>query len=73
MENENSVTNKRHAYLIIAHNKFNQLRELLSLIDDYRNDIYVHIDKRANDFTDESPMISSCGFKVGFSLILLYT
>lgn len=36
----------RHAYLIIAHNEFDVLRTLISMIDDERNDIYVHIDKK---------------------------
>lgn len=39
-------TNK-HAYLIMAHDNFEQLKILLDLIDDYRNDIYLHIDKKA--------------------------
>ncbi len=38
-------TNK-HAYLIMAHDNFEQLKILLDLIDDYRNDIYLHIDKK---------------------------
>lgn len=37
----------RHAYLIMAHNKFEQLKCLLDLLDDPRNDIYLHIDKKA--------------------------
>ena len=39
----------KHAFLIIAHNKFNQLQLLLNLLDDERNDIYVHIDKKVKD------------------------
>ena len=39
----------RHAYLIIAHNEPLVLQKLLTLLDDERNDIYVHIDKRANE------------------------
>lgn len=35
-----------HAYLIIAHNEFKVLRLLVSALDDERNDIYVHIDKK---------------------------
>lgn len=35
---------KKHAYLILAHTNPNQIRTLLSLIDDERNDIYVHLD-----------------------------
>lgn len=38
---------KKHAYLILAHKNPSQLRLLLSLLDDGRNDIYVHIDKKA--------------------------
>lgn len=38
----------KHAYLIIAHSSFGLLQELLSALDDVRNDIYVHIDKKAN-------------------------
>lgn len=41
---------KKHAYLIIAHNEFYILERLLKLIDDERNDIYLHIDKKVKDF-----------------------
>ena len=37
----------KHAYLIIAHNKFKQLAVLLSLLDDPRNDIFLHIDRKS--------------------------
>lgn len=36
-----------HAYLIIAHNKFNQLKKLLQVLDDPRNDLFIHIDKKS--------------------------
>ena len=36
----------KHAFLIIAHNLFDQLQILLNILDDERNDIYVHIDKK---------------------------
>ena len=39
---------KKHAYLIIAHNNFEQLKNLIHALDDTRNDIYVHIDKKAS-------------------------
>ena len=39
----------RHAYLIIAHNNFTQLQILLDLLDDERNDIYLHIDEKSKD------------------------
>lgn len=46
----------KHAYLILAHKNPSQLKRLLSLLDDERNDIFIHIDKKAafsaNDFQD---------------------
>ena len=36
----------KHAYLILAHNEFDILRMLIARLDDPRNDIYVHIDKK---------------------------
>ena len=41
---------KKHAYLIMAHNNFYILEKLLKLLDDERNDIYIHIDKKVNNF-----------------------
>lgn len=38
----------RFAYLIIAHNEPTLFRTLVRLLDDPRNDIFVHIDKRAD-------------------------
>lgn len=37
----------KHAYLIIAHSELKVLKRLISAIDDERNDIFVHIDKKA--------------------------
>lgn len=37
----------KHAYLILAHANPGQLRKLLTLLDDARNDIFVHIDSKA--------------------------
>lgn len=46
--------NDKHAFLIMAYDDFDFLKELLKAIDDERNDIYIHIDKRSkcnfNDF-----------------------
>lgn len=36
----------KHAYLIIAGNEFKQLKNLIYTLDDIRNDIYIHIDKK---------------------------
>lgn len=41
---------KKHAYLIMAHNNFSVLEKLLLLLDDARNDIYIHIDKKTMNF-----------------------
>lgn len=40
----------KHAYLIMAHNQFYILEILLKLIDDERNDIFLHIDKKVSNF-----------------------
>ena len=41
---------KRHAYLITAYNNFYILEKLIKLLDDERNDIYIHLDKKVKDF-----------------------
>lgn len=43
----------QHAYLIMAHNNFYILEKLIRLIDDERNDIYLHIDLKVTDFDFE--------------------
>lgn len=37
----------KHAFLLLAHNKYNQLSTLIRLLDNERIDIYLHIDKRS--------------------------
>ncbi|MGT2910447.1 beta-1,6-N-acetylglucosaminyltransferase [Streptococcus cameli] len=44
---------KKHAYLIIAYDKFEQLAFQISLLDDPRNDIFIHIDKRSQISEEE--------------------
>lgn len=39
----------KHAYLIIAHNEFQQLQRLVEALDDSRNDIFIHIDKKVKN------------------------
>lgn len=39
----------RHAYLIIAHSNWEQLKTLLQLLDEVNNAIYIHIDAKATD------------------------
>lgn len=40
----------KHAYLILCHTNFLQLNILLRLLDDRRNDIYIHIDKKSSGY-----------------------
>ncbi|WP_295341161.1 beta-1,6-N-acetylglucosaminyltransferase [uncultured Subdoligranulum sp.] len=44
----------KHAYLVIAHNEFEILGRLLSMLDDKDNDIYLHIDKKVKEFDERS-------------------
>lgn len=54
------LSKRKHAYLIMAHNNFSQLRTLIALLDDPQNDIYLHVDKRATAFQpDEIKVIHS--------------
>lgn len=36
----------KHAYLIITHNEFEVLQRLVAALDDERNDIFIHFDKK---------------------------
>lgn len=40
----------KHAFLIIAHDNWWQLKNLIQLLDYKNHDIYVHIDKKSKDF-----------------------
>lgn len=40
----------KHAYLIMAHHRFDLLEELLKDLDDSRNDIFLHVDAKTADF-----------------------
>ena len=44
----------KHAYLIMCHNNFNHLCKLLTELDDIRNDIYIHIDKKTSEYSKSS-------------------
>lgn len=48
----------KHAYLIMAHNQFLSLKELISALDDGRNDIYIHFDKKVKKIPDISTRFS---------------
>ena len=56
----------KHAYCIMAHGNWKQLQMLVNVIDDGRNDIYLHIDaKSLNDFNKWG------GVKTKFSGLIL--
>ena len=55
----------KHAYLIMAHNQFDLLKRLLSCLDHERNDIFIHMDKKADCSFDDIRSVlqkSSCYF-----------
>lgn len=56
----------RHAYLMICHNNFKILQMLLSAIDDDRNDIYIHVDKKAVDVPFEDIRGAVCHSPLAF-------
>ncbi len=60
------VTHLRHAYLITAHNKKTQLINLLHLLNDPENDIYIHIDKKAQGFATEEMIAAAPRTRVSF-------
>jgi hypothetical protein len=44
----------KHAYLVLAHNNFQILEKLIRLLDDPRNDIYIHINKKVRNFNPDT-------------------
>lgn len=50
----------KHAYLIMAHHRFDILQELITDLDDDRNDIFLHVDVKSKDFDKRSfrPMVT---------------
>lgn len=45
------MNSRKQAWLIMAHTNFDQLKVLLSVLDDQDNDIYVHINKKSKSPT----------------------
>ena len=43
----------KHAYLIMVHNNFEILEKTLKILDDERNDFYIHVDKKVKNFDFE--------------------
>ena len=42
----------KHAYLILAHNQWALLQTLVACLDDRRNDIYVHLDRKVTELPE---------------------
>lgn len=53
----------KHAYCIIAHHEVEILKSLVSLIDDSRNDIFIHLDAKSSIKKEE---ITSCNSNLFF-------
>ena len=49
----------KHAYLIMAHNEPEILKVLISMLDDPRNDIYLHIDKKSDLISTEELAVNN--------------
>lgn len=58
----------KHAYLVLAHKNWRQLSLLIKLLDDYRNDIFIHIDKKSNLMKEDELILqnSACYSTVFF-------
>lgn len=54
----------KHAYLIMAHDNMDQLKRLISILDDRRNDIFVHIDLKYKQLNREEIIDSAVYSKV---------
>jgi len=39
----------KHAYCIMAHGNWTTLQKLVDCLDDERNDVYIHVDKKSYD------------------------
>lgn len=48
------MSGKRHAYLIMIHEFSKVLAALITCIDDLRNDIYIHLDKKADKSIEQT-------------------
>lgn len=54
---------RKHAFLIMAHNDFESLKYLLGALDDKRNDIFLHVDKKTSyaDFNEIKSWVKDAG------------
>lgn len=62
----------KHAYLIMAHNNFEQLKMLIKALDNERTDIFIHIDQRAHFTEFESLQVAKHSYVEAFSTRTIY-
>lgn len=64
----------KHAYLILAHSEYLVLNVLLSMLDDQRNDVYIHVDARSDELYRqiESYQMKNAGFYLLKNRIKVY-
>lgn len=64
----------KHAYLILAHNEYLVLNVLLSMLDDQRNDVFLHIDARNDELYKQfdSYQMKKAGFYLLKNRIKVY-
>ena len=53
MSSKENQRMSRHAYLIMCHKCDDTLKYSLKSIDDERNDVYIHVDKKTKNFDFE--------------------
>lgn len=63
---ERGIALQKHAYLIIAHDQPGLLSKLIKTLDDERNDIFIHVDKKAAGFDFDSLQKCALRSKVVF-------
>lgn len=56
----------KHAFLVIAHNNWWQLKQLLQMLDAENHDFYLHVDRKSHDFPQDEfeqlPLKQGCIF-----------
>lgn len=56
----------RHAFLVVAHNNWWQLRQLISALDAENHDLFIHVDKKRKDFNKADFLYAAKKSKVNF-------
>ncbi len=62
--NMDHVPHSKHAYLILAHNNPKILEILVGMLDDERNDIYLHVDKKSGLLAEVSLKTERAGLHI---------